>query len=165
MNTIHYSTVRSLFGEMGVAISSKGLCGIFFPEEAPFEKKLKKIYPLCTIVKNDALCKPITKQLQEYFAGKRIAFDIKIDLQAPPFYKKALLAVKKIPFGKTMTYKEIARKAGNPKAVRAAGSANAYNPIPIVIPCHRVINTGGGLGGYSGNIQHKALLLELEGVL
>ena len=87
---------------------------------------------------------------------------MELDLQCPPFYKKALKEVNKIPFGETVSYKDIAERTGNSKAVRAAGSANANNPLPIVIPCHRILNTGGGLGGYGGNLQRKVYLLELE---
>jgi len=75
------------------------------------------------------------------------------------------MVVKNIPFGKTLTYKEVAHRAGNPKAIRAAGSANANNPLPIVIPCHRVLATGGGLGGYAGGLKMKKILLNLEGAL
>ena len=83
----------------------------------------------------------------------------------PPFYYKALMAVKSIPYGQYQTYKEIAMKAGNPKAVRAAGTANARNPIPIVIPCHRVLASNGGLGGYGGGLNIKNFLLNLEGTI
>ena len=88
---------------------------------------------------------------------------MELDLQCPPFYKKALKEVNKIPFGKTVSYRDSAERAGNSKAVRATGSANANNPLPIVIPCHRILNTGGGLGGYGGNLERKVYLLELEG--
>lgn len=165
MKTITYSTVETPFGQMGIARSATGLCRVLFPEEAPFETALKHDFPKATISRDDHVCADINKQINEYFSGKRTEFDLIIDLQSPPFYKKALQAVNKVPYGKTASYKEIALKAGNVKAVRAAGSANANNPIPIVIPCHRILNTGGGLGGYGGNLQRKAFLLELEGSL
>jgi len=83
----------------------------------------------------------------------------------PPFHQKVLDAVKKIPFGKTISYSDIAERAGNIKAARAAGSANANNPIPIIIPCHRVLALGGRLGGYAGGLKIKNYLLNLEGAL
>lgn len=165
MNTIRFSTVDTPFGKMGIAVSSKGLCRILFPEETPFGPALKKDFAKESIIKDDKACKDIRKQIQEYFSGKRTDFELVLDIHTSPFYKKALKAVYSVPFGKTASYKEIAEKAGNPKAVRAAGSANANNPIPIVIPCHRVINTNGGLGGYGGNLQRKGFLLEMEGSL
>ena len=83
----------------------------------------------------------------------------------PPFHQKVLMVVKDIPYGQYRTYQQVAKNAGNPKAVRAAGSANANNPLPIVIPCHRVLATGGGLGGYGGGLDVKNYLLNLEGTL
>ncbi len=165
MKSILYSTVDTPFGEMGIALSNKGLCRIYFPEEAPFEMAISKDFPDSDISKSDAACTNIIKQIVEYFSGKRKEFDLELDLRCPPFYKKALNAVNQVPYGKTASYKDIAVQAGNPKAVRAAGSANASNPIPIVIPCHRILNTSGDLGGYGGNLQRKAYLLELEGSL
>lgn len=165
MRSILYSTLNTPFGVMGIARSEKGLCRIYFPEEAPFDKALEKNYPRSKHIKDDKACAEIKKQINEYFSGIRKVFDLELDLQCPPFYKKALKAVYNVPFGKTASYKEIAKRAGNAQAVRAAGSANANNPLPIVIPCHRILNTGGGLGGYGGNLQRKAYLLEFEGSL
>lgn len=150
---------------MGITKSDIGLIRVLFPEEAPFEQALRKVFPNSKIVKNDSACSEIRIQFTEYFSGQRISFDLIMDLQCPPFYKKALKEVKKIPFGKTATYAEIAKRAGNAKAVRAVGSANANNPLPIVIPCHRILNSGGDLGGYGGKLERKAYLLELEGSL
>jgi len=165
MKTIYYSTVKTPFGIMGITKSDKGVCRIYFPEDAPFESALQREFPNSNIEKNDYACSEIRNQIGEYFSGKRTTFDLKLDLKCPPFYKKALKEVKKVPFGSTATYAEIAKRAGNAKAVRAAGSANANNPLPIIIPCHRIINTNGSLGGYGGNLQRKAYLLELEGIL
>ena len=106
------------------------------------------------------------RQLREYFAGKRRKFDVAVDISAmPPFSRRALEACAKIPFGKTMSYGELARAAGSPKAARAAGAALAANPMPIVIPCHRVIAASGKLTGYSapGGLAVKRALLRHEG--
>ncbi|MCH7613237.1 MAG: methylated-DNA--[protein]-cysteine S-methyltransferase [Candidatus Marinimicrobia bacterium] len=165
MKTITFDTVKTPFGIMGLAASEKGLCRVYFPEDAPFDKSLQKEFPERTIVKNGHTLLNIKKQFKEYFSGKRKSFEIELDLNAPPFYSKVLTEVNKIPYGKTATYQDIAIRCGNPKAVRAAGSANANNPLPIVIPCHRILNTGGGLGGYGGKLERKVFLLELENSL
>ncbi len=165
MKTITFDTVKTPFGIMGLAKSDKGVCRVYFPEEAPFDKSIQKDFPECTIVKNEQVLQNVKKQFEEYFSGKRKSFNIELDLKAPPFYTSALAEVSKIPFGQTATYQDIALRAGNPKAVRAVGSANAHNPLPIVIPCHRVLQTGGGLGGYGGKLERKVFLLELENSL
>ena len=104
------------------------------------------------------------KEIREYFEGTRKTFSVPLDLNMPPFYKKALLEVAKIPYGETVSYQEIAKRAGNPKASRAAGSANAKNPIAVFIPCHRILATDGSLGGYGGGLDKKIILLEHEGL-
>ena len=96
--------------------------------------------------------------------NKRKNFDIRLDIEMPPFYQKVLNIVNKIPYGRYLSYQEVASKAGNPKATRATGSANARNPIPVIIPCHRVLASGGNLGGYGGGIKIKKYLLKLEGI-
>tara|TARA_B100001996_G_scaffold153252_1_gene116618 strand:+ start:2063 stop:2443 length:381 start_codon:yes stop_codon:yes gene_type:complete len=110
------------------------------------------------------LCRSLN-QITEYFSNKRRAFNIKIHLAMPPFYQKVLNEVANIPYGEIRTYKEIANKAGNPNAYRAAGTANAKNMIPIIIPCHRVIGNNGDLGGYGGGLKIKKYLLKMEGVI
>jgi methylated-DNA-[protein]-cysteine S-methyltransferase len=107
----------------------------------------------------------VFNQLKEYFNRQRKKFSIPLDLQGTDFQKKVWKELMKIPFGKTVSYKFIAEKLFNEKYVRAVGKAVSTNPISIVIPCHRVINTGGGLGGYTGGISVKEKLLELEGSL
>ena len=110
----------------------------------------------------------LKKQLEEYFAGNRQRFETDLDLDyLPPFKRNALSTAFLVPFGKVITYGELARQAGSPKAARAAGQAMASNPIPIVIPCHRVVGSDGHLTGYSGGegIEFKKRLLRLEGLL
>ncbi|MFQ6678216.1 MAG: methylated-DNA--[protein]-cysteine S-methyltransferase [Fidelibacterota bacterium] len=162
MKTIKFGTVNTPFGIMGLALSDRGLCRVNFPEDAPFELSLIKDFPNCAVIQDETALNKIKRQFEEYFSGSRQSFDIELDLKAPPFYTKALAEVSKIPFGQTTTYKNIANQAGRPRAVRAVGSANANNPLPIVIPCHRVLQTGGGLGGYGGTLERKVFLLELE---
>jgi methylated-DNA-[protein]-cysteine S-methyltransferase len=101
-------------------------------------------------------------QLKEYFSGKRKKFELKLDWHGTDFQKKVWKALLSIPYGKTASYADIAKKVGTPKAVRAVGSANAKNPVCIIAPCHRVITSSGALGGYSGGLENKKLLLDLE---
>ena len=107
----------------------------------------------------------VRRELDEYFAGTRQDFDLELDLTlARPFARKILAATARIPFGSTSTYGEIAAEAGSPGAARAAGGALGSNPIPIVVPCHRVLARNGTLHGYTGGLHRKQQLLELEGV-
>jgi methylated-DNA-[protein]-cysteine S-methyltransferase len=103
-------------------------------------------------------------QLEEYFAGERTEFDLPLELEGTPFQKDVWLALGEIPYGKTISYAELATMVGRPTAFRAVGQANGANPIPIVLPCHRVLASGGGIGGYGGGLDMKRQLLALEGV-
>lgn len=107
----------------------------------------------------------IFDELDEYFNKGRKEFSVPLDIQGTEFQKKVWKELKKIPFGQTKTYKQIAEKIKNPKALRAVGGAIGANPVPIIIPCHRVLNTNGSLGGFSCGLEVKELLLELEGSL
>lgn len=102
------------------------------------------------------------KQLDEYFSGKRTKFDVALDLQGTEFQVRAWKALCRIPYGKTISYGQQAKSIQNPKAFRAVGSANGRNPIPIIVPCHRVIAGDGTLGGYSSGLKMKEQLLDLE---
>jgi len=104
----------------------------------------------------------VRRQLDEYFAGTRHTFELDIEPDATPFQESVLAALKDIPYGETRSYRDIAVKVGNPRAVRAVGSANGNNPIPIVIPCHRVIGSNGSLTGFGGGLDAKRFLLDLE---
>ena len=103
-----------------------------------------------------------SKQIDEYFYSNRKLFELPFKLYVPPFYKRVLLEVKKIKYGETASYGKIARMAENSKAVRAVGTANAKNPLPIIIPCHRIIYSNGNIGGYSGGLDKKLYLLDHE---
>jgi len=109
--------------------------------------------------------KPLAKarrQLEEYFAGARKDFDLPLKLKGSEFQVNVLKALQKIPYGETVSYGEIAKRIGKPKAVRAVGAANGRNPIPIVVPCHRVIGSSGDLTGFGGGLDTKEALLRLE---
>ena len=110
----------------------------------------------------DAPFAKAARQLAEYFNGRRRTFDLPLAPQASAFQRKVLEALQAIPYGETRTYKDIAAAIGRPKAVRAVGAANANNPIPIIIPCHRVVGSDGSLTGFGGGLDAKRMLLRLE---
>ncbi len=156
MNLIQY-IMKTKLCPLYLVASPKGLEGIFFDEQdAPMINKLNPI-SLAEIFLIDAV-----KQLEEYFSGKRRTFNLEFNFVGTSFQKKVWQALIKIPFGQTVSYKEIAKRIHHPKAVRAVGTANGANPFCIVVPCHRVISSDGSMGGFGGGIALKEKLLELE---
>ena len=153
-----FSTIETPIGTLGVRTNSKGIYRLHLANDVDYREMQTPYNNQSPILKN------ALNQLREYFNKKRTTFSVPLDLQMPPFYEKALMEVAKIPYGKTVSYQEIARRAGNVKAARAAGSANANNPIAIFIPCHRILASDGTLGGYGGGIDKKMILLEHEGL-
>jgi methylated-DNA-[protein]-cysteine S-methyltransferase len=116
------------------------------------------------VIESEEKVADVAAQLKAYFAGERRAFDVPIDLSlASAFQRRVLMAARGVPAGQVVTYGELARRIGVPNASRAVGWALGRNPVPIVIPCHRIVRTGGGLGGYIGGVKVKRRLLELEG--
>jgi len=114
--------------------------------------------------RSDAPFRDAIRQLKEYFRGKRVAFDLKLNPKGTPFQLEVWRALARIPYGTTRSYAQIARRVGRPRAMRAVGLANGRNPLPIIVPCHRVIGSGGQLVGYGGGLPIKQALLQLEGV-
>jgi methylated-DNA-[protein]-cysteine S-methyltransferase len=108
-------------------------------------------------------CAAVVEQLDAYFRGERRDFDLPLALRGTPFQQRVWDELRRVPYGETVTYRELAARAGSPAAPRAAGRANATNPLPVVIPCHRVIGTDGSLTGYAGGVHFKRALLVLEG--
>ena len=111
---------------------------------------------------SDQILDQAEAELKEYFAGERKEFTVPVRLTGTEFQKKVWAALAEIPYGRTATYGEIAARIGKPKACRAVGTANHHNPVPIIVPCHRVIGAGGSLTGYGGGLEVKAYLLTLE---
>ena len=124
-------------------------------------------YPVDGSTRNDRqpLLKEAALQLRAYFAGDLRAFDLPLDMQGTPFQKRVWSELERIPYGETRSYMQVAVAIGASHAVRAVGAANGANPVPIVVPCHRVIGTNGKLTGYGGGLPLKKRLLELEGAI
>jgi methylated-DNA-[protein]-cysteine S-methyltransferase len=164
---VAYATADSPFGPMLLATTPRGLVKLSLPNYDPdetLEQLAAQISP--RVLEAPARLDDARRQLDRYFEGKLTEFDLPLDWQlSKGFRRRALRAIDRIPYGRTRSYTEIARSAGNERAVRAAGTACGANPIPIVVPCHRVLRSGGALGGYGGGLPMKEALLELEGVL
>lgn len=162
-----YCEIDSPLGTLLAVATPDGLVKLGYPNvpaDAQLEELSTKISP--RLLESPARLEPVQRELDEYFGGQRQDFEIEIDWQLTAgFIQKVLRETARIPFGETRSYAEMATSAGSPRAFRAAGSALGANPIPIVVPCHRVLRSGGGLGGYGGGLDVKRTLLQLEGVL
>ena len=155
------ATYDSPMGTMLLAASDRGLAGVWFvgqrhgPDSSGWRADPE--HPVL---------RQAIAQLQAYFAGERQDFDLPLDLQAgTPFQQSVWDALRHIPRGGTTSYAELARRLGNPQAARAIGAAVGRNPVSVVVPCHRVLGTGGALTGYAGGLERKTALLQLEGAL
>jgi len=164
---VSYAPVDSPFGPLLAAATKRGLVKLAFPEEdvdGVLERLAQRVSP--RIVAADAQLDPVRRELDQYFAGRRRGFALPLDWTlVGPFGRRVLGATAEIPYGGVLSYAEVAAEAGSPRGSRAAGNALGANPIPIVVPCHRVLRSGGALGGYGGGLDRKRFLLELEGAL
>ena len=152
---------RSLF----IAKNEKGVCSIYIKGSLnAFVLSLKKAFP-DEIKKSPSKLKAETKQLKEYFSGKRKSFNMKVVLRGTQFQTQAWLALAGVKYGEVISYSELAKRAGNKKAVRAAATCCATNPVPVVIPCHRVVSKSGAIGGFGGGLPMKKYMLKMEGSL
>ena len=145
--------LKSIIGNLKISGSKNGI------REVEFTDEFENIFP------TEPVLLDCVKELEEYFSGKRKDFSVQLDLHGTPFQEKIWNELLKIPFGKTISYLELAMRHGDVKAIRAVGLANAKNPVAIIVPCHRVIGASGDMVGYAGGIQRKKWLLELEGSL
>ena len=161
---VAYAQVDSPLGPLTAVTTSKGLVTLAYPDR-PLDDVLatiaEKVSP--RILEAPARLDPLRRELDQYFKGKRQKFEQPIDWSLTHgFFRDVLKATARIRYGQVSTYGEVAAKAGNPKAVRAAGNGLGSNPMPVVVPCHRVVRTGGRLGGYTGGLERKEFLLDLE---
>lgn len=156
--SIGYDVLDCMLGRIYVVASEAGVMKIELVEELWNEDLAKH-----AIERRPDLCRSAIKQLEEYFQGKRTKFELELQIEGTEFRKKVWDSLMTIPYGKAISYSELAVQIGNPKAVRAVGQANRHNPIPIIIPCHRVIGKDKSLTGYAGtrtDIKEKLLSLE-----
>ncbi len=163
---VAYATVDSPLGEWLVAATPKGLVRVAFTDtfDGVLEELAARVSP--RVLEMPSKLDAIRREIDEYFEGKRQDFEFPLDWSlVKGFNLKVLRATARIPFGGVSTYSDMARKAGSPRAARAAGNALHNNPIPLVVPCHRVLHRDGGLGGYGGGLPMKEYLLKLEGAL
>ena len=165
---VAYTSVDSPLGLLVVAATPKGLVRVsyteFRGEDDVLEDLARRVSP--RVLEAPAKLDPVRRELDEYFDGHREDFDIPIDWSyLAGFTREVLRATAAIRFGEVSTYAGVAEAAGSPRATRAAGNALGSNPMPVVVPCHRVLRTGGALGGYTGGLERKEFLLRLEGML
>lgn len=153
---MYYRYLTTPIGDLLLAGDDDGLSMIGFPKG-----KMRRD-PEPDWIFNEKPFGDVARQLEEYFAGERRDFDLPLHLTGTDFQVQVLEELQRIPYGETTSYGAIAKRIGNPKAMRAVGAANGRNPIPIVIPCHRVIGSGGDLTGFGGGLDTKAELLRLE---
>jgi len=161
---VAYAQVDSPLGPLTVAASRRGLLRIAYPDR-PLDDVLAALADEVSprVLEAPQRLDPVRRELDEYFEGRREGFGFTIDWALTRgFPRKVLQATARIPFGQVRTYAEVAASAGSPRAVRAAGNGLGSNPIPVVVPCHRVVRTGGALGGYTGGLERKEFLLGLE---
>ncbi len=160
----YYIKIPELKRTFQIAKNEMGVCNIEFSGNEKKFVKILKSYLNDEVKKSESKLKNEIKQIREYFAGKRKEFNLKVFLKGTDFQTKTWLEIAKVKFGKTISYSALAAKAGNKKAVRAAGSACGKNPVPIIIPCHRVLAKN-GLGGFGGGMNLKKKMLKLENIL
>jgi methylated-DNA-[protein]-cysteine S-methyltransferase len=161
---VAYAQVDSPLGPLTVAATERGLVRVAYPDR-PLDQVLGRLAEAVSprLLEAPARLDPIRRELDEYFEGRRRRFETPIDWALTRgFFRRVLQATAKIGYGEVRTYAEVAERAGNGRAVRAAGNGLGSNPIPVVVPCHRVVRTGGGLGGYTGGLHRKEFLLGLE---
>jgi methylated-DNA-[protein]-cysteine S-methyltransferase len=161
---IAYRIVDSPVGPLLVAATEQGLVRVAYASEnhdAVLQRLAERISP--RILHAPGRLDPVARQLEEYFDGQRRRFDVPIDWRLSAGFRSTVLHhLPEIGYGHTASYAAVAQLAGNPKAVRAVGSACATNPLPVIVPCHRVVRSDGGLGGYLGGVDAKRILLTLE---
>ena len=155
----YYAMMESPLGKLFLVSDEESL------KEIRFEENGKRFVPEADWREGGAINREATTQLGAFFAGTRKTFQLPLDADGTEFQQRVWSELQRIPYGATVSYGELARRLGRPKASRAVGAANGRNPLPIVIPCHRVIGSSGTLTGYGGGIRRKQYLLRLEGAL
>ena len=164
---MRFTVFDTAWGAFGFVADAKGLVATFLPQdEARLRRKIRAAWP--NAVEADNELPRLRKQVVDYFRGRPTAFTVEIDWRDMPVFRRAVLRqCHRISYGATVSYRDLARAAGRPRAVRAVGGAMAHNPVPLVVPCHRVLRSDGSLGGFSspGGVKMKERLLRLEDAL
>jgi methylated-DNA-[protein]-cysteine S-methyltransferase len=162
-----YAQIASPLGPLFVAATDVGVCEVGFgcnQSESVFQRQLKE-RGFRPVADANAIAN-VARQLREYFGGMRDHFEVPLDFSGvSPFTQSVLTATTHVPFGHLSTYRDIAQQVGRPAATRAVGNALGRNPIPVIVPCHRIVRSDHSLGGYTGGLEIKEQLLSLEGVL
>jgi epoxyqueuosine reductase len=163
---ITFGDIKTPIGRVRAVMTPRGLGYLSLPSEpaGECEKWLNRWFPRADQVWDDKPFQELQAQLTGYFAGELRQFNLPLDLRGTPFQLQVWRALQSLEYGKVCSYAQIAAAIGRPKAVRAVGGANGANPVPIIVPCHRVIASDGTLGGYSSGLEMKRSLLKLEGV-
>lgn len=164
MKAVVTTEIDSPVGVLVAGATSEGLCLLEFRDREMLETQIARVRARVgpTESGTSTLLTQLQRELAEYFDGSRRDFSIPLVYPGSPFQRRVWNALRDIPYGETISYEELARRVGSPTGQRAVGHANGQNPIAIVIPCHRVINKGGKLGGYGGGLWRKRILLDLE---
>jgi methylated-DNA-[protein]-cysteine S-methyltransferase len=161
---INWDMIDTPIGPLYLAVTDNGLNHVGFSQ--PQDSFIGQLNPMARTERNPRAITEVADQLVEYFAGRRKMFDLRVDWRGVgDFQRRVLLASLDIPLGRTLTYQQVAQAIGKPKSSRAVGQALARNPIPVVIPCHRVLGSDGSLHGYAGGLDRKEILLRLEGAI
>jgi AraC family transcriptional regulator, regulatory protein of adaptative response / methylated-DNA-[protein]-cysteine methyltransferase len=160
---ITYTTIDSALGWLLVAATKRGLCAVRFGKSAAaLEQTLWREFPAATTQRDDAALRRWSDAMLGYLDGRQTQLDLPLDVQATAFQSRVYEAVRAIPYGGTRSYRQVAQAIGHRLAAQEVAQACAGNPVALVIPCHRVVRTGGGLGGYRWGVQRKRALLERE---
>jgi len=163
-NTVSYAHMDSPLGPIWLAATCTGLCTIGLGAKQPenFFAWVSRHLPGMALREDHTALTAAVAQLDEYFAGRRRTFDLVLDIRGTTFQNDVWAQLMQVPYGSTTTYGEIAQRIGRPRASRAVGAAIGANPLPIVVPCHRVIGAQGTLIGYGGGLENKTILLDIE---
>ena len=164
---VYCTSFESKIGRIYVASTERGVCKISVPRESrkDFFAWLKQHFDVDSIIDNRSKNKEVVDQLNRYFNGKLAKFTVPVDLIGTPFQLRVWRELSRIPYGVTSTYKHVSRKVSAPKGFQAVGRATGQNPLPIIVPCHRVLGADGAMVGYSCGVKTKELLLRLEGAI
>ncbi len=166
MENLYVSSFASPLGKLYLAATPKGVCRIEFGSRAHFKQWLKKHVDAVDAIERDyVLLKKMKAQLRRYFKGRLVQFDVPLDPRGTPYQQKIWTAIAQIAYGQVKSYAELGRSIGQTQGFQAVGQACGANPLPIVVPCHRVLAEGHRMGGYGGGIDKKSKLLQLEKVV